>query len=70
MAYSAKARVQQGRTDSETEYADAKTFKGPRRVASGAGMKGVNHHSPMVGTVGRGNKRSGTGMGKRKRATY
>jgi hypothetical protein len=71
VAYSAKARVQQGRTESETQYADQKTHKGPRRVASGAGMKAVNHHSPMVGKVGRGNKRTSTGYhGKNKRATY
>jgi hypothetical protein len=70
MAYSAQSKVQQGRTDSETHYADQKSFKGPRRVASGKGMKGVNHHSPLVGKVGRGNKRGSIGMGKKQRATY
>lgn len=70
MAYSAIAKVQQGPTDSDTHYKDAKTHKGPRRVASGTGMKGVNLHSPMVGKVGRSNKRSGIGSHKNKRATY
>lgn len=70
MAYSAQSKVQQGPTDSETHYKDSQTFKGPRRVASGKGMKAVNHHSPMVGKVGRGNKRSGIGSHGKKRATY
>lgn len=70
MAYSAQSKVQQGRTDSETHYEDQKTHKGPRRVASGKGMKGVNMHSPMVGKVGRSNKRASIGSHKNKRATY
>lgn len=70
MAYSAQAQVQQGATDSDTHTQDQKTWKGPRRVASGKGMKGVNLHSPMVGKVGRSNKRSGIGLHKNKRATY
>jgi hypothetical protein len=72
MAYSAVSSVQQGVNANELMSDDGvKKFKGPKRVASGKGMKGVDFHSPMVGKVGRGNKRGSTGYhSKNKRATY